>query len=410
MALRPYIPKRKRTNPTIDCENSVIITAEDETAPVSKQAKLELPSNSTTTQQPIDWTSSIPEAWEQDSISTLSSAQYRSLRSAGSTDGSSASLCSYSIYLRVLLVKGRWLAAASMNGTISVYDPFTENNHTCVFTRTAKASYTDVCWANDNHPGLLAGGYGQSIEWIDLTTETTIELCQPDAFVTRLLFQPQHTNVFIAGMTRGGLILGDLRTPGVNSMVFSSDQGSEIIVASDVVQKEGADKSITVWDIASVSVVFIIYHLIHVYTYIYVGGKAIKSTIGECYTVTSLARHPTEPWIVANTQADYATIIAAQTPWKVRRSWRFQHHHISSYGIQCDISPNGQWFCSGSADGQLHIYDWYRRKHRKRLSAMPVSSRLHHPCLDVQWHPWIDEAVAISTWHGAIGWWHHILD
>jgi hypothetical protein len=33
-----------------------------------------------------------------------------------------------------------------------------------------------VCWANDNHPGLLAGGYGQAIEWIDLTTEAVIEV------------------------------------------------------------------------------------------------------------------------------------------------------------------------------------------------------------------------------------------
>jgi hypothetical protein len=36
-------------------------------------------------------------------------------------------------------------------------------------------------------------------------------------------------------------------------MIFPSDNGNEIIVASDVVQKDGADKAITVWDIASVS-------------------------------------------------------------------------------------------------------------------------------------------------------------
>jgi WD40 repeat protein len=79
---------------------------------------------------------------------------------------------------------------------------------------------------------------------------------------------------------------------------------------------------------------------------------------------------------------------------------RFIGHMISSYRIQCHISPDGKLFTSGSTNGTIHIYDW---KTCQRIQCLRTHS--NSPCLNVQWHPTLQDTLASSTWDGHIYLW-----
>ena len=73
---------------------------------------------------------------------------------------------------------------------------------------------------------------------------------------------------------------------------------------------------------------------------------------------------------------------------------------VLGYNIGCDISPDGSYIISGSADGKATVYDQRRAGFVKKLDIGGQD-----PCVDVAWHPLINSVVAGATWGGRIALW-----
>jgi WD40 repeat protein len=74
---------------------------------------------------------------------------------------------------------------------------------------------------------------------------------------------------------------------------------------------------------------------------------------------------------------------------------------VAGYGVGFDITPDGAMVASGSADGQLLIYD---HAYAKVLSRLPTDQK-NDVVLDVAWNPVLFSTVAAGLWSGDIVIW-----
>ena len=70
---------------------------------------------------------------------------------------------------------------------------------------------------------------------------------------------------------------------------------------------------------------------------------------------------------------------------------------VAGYNVGFDLSPDGTFIVSGSANGKIPVYDAYRAKcvHHVALGDNRV-------CVDVAWHPVLPGTIAAATWDGEI--------
>ena len=74
---------------------------------------------------------------------------------------------------------------------------------------------------------------------------------------------------------------------------------------------------------------------------------------------------------------------------------------VAGYSVGCDVSPDGTMVVSGSADGQLSVYDY---SSARMLCKLPTNQK-NDIVLDVAWNPVLFSTVAAATWSGDIVLW-----
>jgi len=74
---------------------------------------------------------------------------------------------------------------------------------------------------------------------------------------------------------------------------------------------------------------------------------------------------------------------------------------VAGYTVGCDVSPDGTMVISGSADGQLFVYD---HTSARTLCKLPTN-QINDIILDVAWNPVLFSTVAAGTWRGDIVLW-----
>lgn len=116
----------------------------------------------------------------------------------------------------------------------------------------------------------------------------------------------------------------------------------------------------------------------------------------EAYTCPCVRYHPFEQTFIAQSNANYIAIFSARPPFKMDKYKRFEGHQVSAHPIQCNFSPCGGFVVTGSADGQVHIYNYKTSRLIRKLEAH------RNACTDVSYHPVLPSVMASCSWDGMI--------
>ncbi|CAG8600072.1 1448_t:CDS:2 [Ambispora leptoticha] len=280
---------------------------------------------------------------------------------------------------------GQVLASASMDGTVRIWDVFRSKE--CVRVISHDGAVKDIQW-NSEGKTILSCGYEKLVKLTDLETGTTIQSFSHPQFVTSLRFNPSQSNVFVAGMTKDGLISWDMRANkiikefrkfwgSVNDLEFFPDS-SQLLTCSDYVVRNSADKNIVVWDATAVS----------------------NQIYQEAFSCTALRIHPAQKHFVAQSNANYIAIFRLESPWRLDKRKRFEGHLVNGHPIRCNFSPepdNGRYLISGDSNGAIFFYDWSTSKIVKS-----IENAHQGPCTDVSWHPVLRGTVVSCGWDGRV--------
>ncbi|KAL6063331.1 WD repeat-containing protein 25 [Balamuthia mandrillaris] len=300
--------------------------------------------------------------------------------------------------LRWSNLTGGYLASASMDGTVRLWDVFRANKaeqRPCesVVIASHEAGVRDIQWSHDNGH-LLSGGFDKQVLLTDVQTGQLVQTSKHEEFITALRYHPStdESNLFLCGGAKSGLFCWDLRTTkmairykGIVGQVQSLEfikEGEQFVSSADVLKRNSADKGIMVWDFKA--------------------GVVISNQVyQEVYTCPWLRAHPDGASFIAQSNAGYITIFSTQPPFKLNKRKRFEGHQVSGYRITCDISPDGMLVASGSTDGKVYFYDWKSSAIVKVL-AQPFSNTANTVCTGVVFHPLLPRCLAASGWNGSI--------
>ncbi|CAG8446843.1 5265_t:CDS:2 [Ambispora gerdemannii] len=283
---------------------------------------------------------------------------------------------------------GQVLASASMDGTVRIWDVFRSKE--CIRVISHDGAVKDIQW-NSEGKTILSCGYEKLVKLTDLETGATIQSFLHPQFVTSLRFNPSQSNVFVAGMTKDGLISWDVRANKIikefrkfwgsaNDLEFFPD-GSQLLTCSDYVVRNSADKNIVVWDVGS--------------------ATAVSNQIyQEAFSCTALRIHSAQKHFVAQSNANYIAIFRSESPWRLDKRKRFEGHLVNGHPIRCNFSlepDNGRYLVSGDSNGAIFFYDWSTSKNIKS-----IENAHQGPCTDVSWHPVLGGTVASCGWDGRV--------
>jgi len=295
--------------------------------------------------------------------------------------------------------QGVFLATASMDGTVRVWDTFPTLKDVpgCVATlRDHTEAVLDVQWNADN-TSLLSGSFDKTVLLTDLETCTTVRTFRHKEMINSVSWHPVQSHVFLAGAYRNGIACWDSRAKRAvaqYSDIQASVQalewlhnGQQFISSSDVTKRNSIDRSILVWDFAS--------------------GKVMSNQVyQEVYTCPSLRVHPDGSHFIAQSTGNYIVVFSSEAPYKLNKHKKFVGHSVEGYRIGVDISPDGSMVASGSADGSIHFYSWCSGKPIKTLSSSTTVGREaelgKEACTHVAFHPLHPQMLASCYWNGSV--------
>lgn len=282
-------------------------------------------------------------------------------------------------------VTGTLLATSSLDGNVVLIDL----HGTVVRHWTHSAAIKDVQWhVNGEH--LISGGFDKSVRVTDINTCQVTNQFSLNEFVTCIKPHPSDANSIVIGTYKGGCECWDLRANEV-SKVFKGlhgnmtgtefiNQGTQLVTCAEVTTRNSMDKAVMVWDWESAAPISNqVYH--------------------ESYTCTSVRRHPTSAHFLTQSNGGYVAIFSSNSPFKLNKHKRFEGHQVTGFKVGFDVSPDGQYVLSGSADGLLYCYTYQSAAVARKLRI--ASSAV----TEVACHPVLESLVAMGTWDGTISLW-----
>ena len=274
------------------------------------------------------------------------------------------------------------LLSSSLDGMINVWDilchkdPITSHGIHTKGVHVAK-------WISSSH--VVSGSLDKSVLHTDMETMQVLKSFQLDDMVTSLSIHPTDPAIFVTGTKK--VQLWDLRTGSHISDYFGTsgqildltfiNNGNELVASSDVVRKNAATQKFIVWDSRSV---------------------VVKSNQIYCepYTCPCLRIHPYNNTFMAQSNANYIVIFSSRSPYRMNKYKRFESHTVEGYNTQFDVSSDGNFVASASANGCIYVYDC---KSTRILKTFKLHSL---PSISVQWNHTVPSLLACSFWDGSL--------
>lgn len=180
-------------------------------------------------------------------------------------------------------------------------------------------------------------------------------------------FNPEYDqqNIFMVGCQNKKILQFDTRSGqvvqkyeehlgAINTIQFIEDNKKFITTADD--------KKIFVWEYGIPVVV-----------------KHISEP--DMHAIPASAMHPNRKYFAGQSMDNRIAIYDCKGGFKLNRKKKFAGHKSSGYACGLTFSPDGQFICSGDADGKLWFWNW---KSCKNYRTMKVHDQV---CIDVAWHP-----------------------
>ena len=277
------------------------------------------------------------------------------------------------------------LMSSSLDGFVKIWDTTSSDYCVAQYIAHAGEAVPTAQWISNSH--VLSGGYDKYAYQTDFMVMKQITKFSHEGLVTTIKAHPTDKNLFVSGDSCKNIETWDLRTgKSVNKYLGAGGQildveflndGIELVASSDMVRKNAASKLLIVWETSS---------------------TIVRSTqiYNEPYTCPCIRSHTSDNVFMAQSNADYIVIFSSHKPYRMNKHKRFEGHIVNGYNTQLDISPDGTFVASASANGLLYIFS-YRSSRLIKTQSIGVS-----PTLAVKWHPHLSSTIACSSWNGIV--------
>ncbi|XP_022735003.1 WD repeat-containing protein 25-like [Durio zibethinus] len=278
------------------------------------------------------------------------------------------------------------LASAGMDQTIHIWNVWSRDQKKARVFSFHNAAVKDVKWSK---LGLfvLSCGYDCSSRLIDVEKGLETQNFKEDQVVGVIKFNPDNSNLFLSGGSKGRLRLWDVRTGKVVheyvrglgpilDVEFIND-GKQFVSSSDVSGGNVSENSIIVWDISR-------------------QVPLSNQVYAEAYTCPCVRYHPFDPYFVAQSNGNYIAIFSSSPPFKLDKYKRYESHAVSGFPVKCNFSLDGDKLVSGSSDGSMYFYNSRSSVLVKKIKAYEQA------CVDVVFHPILSNVIASCSWNGDV--------
>ena len=120
----------------------------------------------------------------------------------------------------------------------------------------------------------------------------------------------------------------------------------------------------------------------------------------DMHAVPAACMHPNMKYFAGQSMDNKIVIYDCKGNFKLNRKKRFSGHLSSGYACGLTFSPDGQFLCSGDAEGMLWFWNWKTCKNYRTMKVHEGSVTI-----DVAWHPIEPSKVATCSWDGLIKLW-----
>ncbi|GIY88751.1 WD repeat-containing protein 25 [Caerostris darwini] len=279
------------------------------------------------------------------------------------------------------------LLSSSNDSMIKIWDIYSENVPIQSFK--LEKAVRAASWSKSGEQ-VLAGGFDKKLHVIDALSGLKHNIYDIYNYVSCIAIHPEFEEVFLCG-TKNAVLAFDLK---INSnlpvRIFGSNceevldiaflNEKEFACTTSLVSRDSSDRTIMVWDFST-------------------GAILSNQIFLERYTCPSLKVNPYDSTFVAQTNGNYIAKFSTQRPYKMKNV-RYQDHMVSGFGIECDISPDGQFLASGDALGDVCFYDY-----ATTATVTKETVKKNIAVNRLKWHPVLCSTIATATWDGHIQIW-----
>ena len=278
---------------------------------------------------------------------------------------------------------GHYLLSCSLDCKIKLWDVLSHRK--CARTYIGHSEgVRDICFTNDGRQ-FLSAGFDKLVRLWDTETGKVIQTFPIKKIPFCVLFNPDEDKQkeFLVGTSVKKIFQYDINSNtqvqcydehlgAINTLTFI-DNNRKFVSTSD-------DKKIFIWEY---------------------GLPVVVKHISEpsMYSIPAAVLHPNGKYFLGQSLDNKIVVYDCKNGFKINRKKKFIGHVNAGYSCGLDFSPDGQFLCSGDADGKLWFWDWRTTKNYTTINA-------HNKiCNDVKWHPIKPSLLASCSWDNTIKLW-----
>ncbi|KAL8682629.1 MAG: hypothetical protein Q9186_001316 [Xanthomendoza sp. 1 TL-2023] len=285
--------------------------------------------------------------------------------------------------LRFFPNHGHLLLSASADTKVKLWDLYHDRELLRTYSGAQKAITDATFDSTGGH--FLTGSYDRYMKLWDTETGACVSRFQTStkAIPHVVRFYPVNNNEFLVGTSDKKIVQFDTRSgeqtqeydhhlQAVNTITFC-DENRRFMTTSD-------DKSLRCWEF---------------------GLPVPIKFIAEPYmfSLVRAAPHPNGKSVAFQSGDNQIVVYASTDRFRQNRKKSFRGHNNAGYAIDLDISPDGQFVCSGDSGGYVCFYDWKSCKMWHKIKADDG------PVVRVAWHPQESSKVVTAGIGGEIKLW-----
>lgn len=278
---------------------------------------------------------------------------------------------------------GHYLLSCSLDGKIKLWDVLSHKKCAMTYINHSEG-VRDICFANDGKH-FISCGYDKSARYWDTETGKVIQTFRLNKLPFCIKINPDEDrqNEFLVGTNLKQILQFDINSPqptltyeehvgAINTLTFI-DNNRKFVTTSD-------DKKIFIWEYG-----------------ISVAVKHISEPTMQ--SLPAVAMHPKGKFFVGQSLDNKIVVYDVKNGFKNVRKKKFVGHLNAGFACGIDFSPDGQFLCSGDAEGKIWFWDWRSTKNYTTLNGHTKV------CINVRWHPIMPSLVASCSWDGSIKLW-----